>query len=205
MQSQEKGGKPLSDEQLDRATKPAAPKIMTAAEIAAQYSVSDTAIRVNWFNWLAQVAPEQALRTRDGYTPLAQELFSAIATKTASQRRKWVQEAKSQYEHLWTVSANTSSEQSEQLPECKGGALSVRAETVEVTPFDLGESVQVYRLNTQQIDAQTEQIWDIAQEQEQQAMSLLMGRFEALGDRIVAEGKNRVARKVAQGLRDLVQ
>jgi len=199
----ERGFKPITDEDAAKMTR--TPRTVSAAELATEYRVSDTTIRVNWFNWLVQVAPEEKLRNSDGYTALAQTMFKAIAPMTAVQRRKWVESSKPQYEYLWANTPNSSPEQLPEQAEIKGGAIAARTEIVDVTPFDLGDPIVTTRLNTSAINQQTEQIWGVASGQEEQILSLFVGRFEALGDRIVAEGKNRVARKVAQGFRDLVQ
>lgn len=92
----------------------------TAKQLSEEYSIASATLRNRWFPWLKKVAPEQLLKTSDGYTELARTLFSELKDVDSSERSAWVADAKSRYAPEWESAGVI---EGELMPEEVGGVL----------------------------------------------------------------------------------
>jgi hypothetical protein len=79
----------------------------TAQQIADRYpelAPKEVTVRTRWFEWLTKVAPEPLLKTKQGFTNLAAELFDDFVQHCKVGEMKpelWVQDAKARYAQEW--------------------------------------------------------------------------------------------------------
>jgi len=98
-----KGFLPMNDTTYDMLTHQVqhASRTYTAQEIADAHNVKSVTVRTRWYDWLKKVAPETLLKTEDGYTELANTLFSEFAGVDIKERHAWVADAKERYAREW--------------------------------------------------------------------------------------------------------
>ncbi|MGD1858178.1 MAG: hypothetical protein ACFB2W_28410 [Leptolyngbyaceae cyanobacterium] len=73
----------------------------TAKQLAGEFGIASATLRTRWFPWLIKVAPEQLLKTNDGYTELARTLFSELKNIGSNERNAWVSDARHRYAPEW--------------------------------------------------------------------------------------------------------
>lgn len=92
----------------------------TAKQLAGEFGIASATLRTRWFPWLIKVAPEQLLKTNDGYTELARTLFSELKNIGSNERSAWVSDAKHRYAPEWESAGVI---EAELMPESVGGVL----------------------------------------------------------------------------------
>lgn len=92
----------------------------TAKQLAGEFGIASATLRTRWFPWLLKVAPEQLLKTCDGYTELARTLFAELKDVDPSERNAWVPDAKHRYAAEWESAGVI---EAELMPEVVGGVL----------------------------------------------------------------------------------
>lgn len=101
----------------------------TAQAIAdenADLRIKADTVRLRWFAWISQVAPEPLLKVGGLYTELARELFNDFAhlckRKVCMKPNEWVVDAKQRYSEEW---GNAGIIADPLIPEEVGGALAL--------------------------------------------------------------------------------
>ena len=94
----------------------------TGQQLADLYGVSEATVRNRWLKWLCKVAPEELLRSSDGYTELAYALYEEFAKVDKKERAAWVADAKSRYSAEWS---SVGIIDGELMPEVVGSALAL--------------------------------------------------------------------------------
>ena len=119
------------------AQQPAQSAPYTAQQIADRYpelGPKEVTVRTRWFEWLTKVAPEPLLKTRQGYTDLAAELFDDFVQHCKVGEMKpehWVQDAKTRYSQEWESAGVI---EAELMPPEVGGQLAlVQTKLTEMT------------------------------------------------------------------------
>lgn len=92
----------------------------SAKDLAKELGIGDSTLRTRWFEWIVQVAPEELLKDKQGYSPLARQLFIEFSQVAKNQRKAWVTEAKARYAHEW---GSVGVIDGELMPPDVGGAL----------------------------------------------------------------------------------
>ena len=111
----------------------------TAQSIAQAHNVSDSTVRNRWFGWLAKVAPESLLKTRQGYTDLARTLFGEFADVKTCDRNQWVIDAKARYAHEWATAGVI---EGELMPEEVGNVLALRQTQTNELELSVAQQLQ---------------------------------------------------------------
>ncbi len=105
----------------------------SSSEIAERYPdlgkdgkpLGESAVRTRWFDWLKKVAPEPLLKTSQGFTQLASDLFDEFAQQVKRQGlkpEKWVEDARRRYSQEWASSGVI---EGELMPDEVGGTLAL--------------------------------------------------------------------------------
>lgn len=92
----------------------------TAKQLSEELDIASPTLRTRWFPWLVKVAPEQLLKTDNGYTELARTLFQELKEIDPSERSVWVVDAKHRYSQEWESAGVI---EGELMPESVGGTL----------------------------------------------------------------------------------
>lgn len=103
-----------------KSTAPSTGAHYTAKQLSEEYSIASATLRNRWFPWLKKVAPEQLLKTSDGYTELARTLFSELKEVDTTERSAWVADAKARYAPEWESAGVI---EAELMPDEVGGVL----------------------------------------------------------------------------------
>ncbi|MEM9807808.1 MAG: hypothetical protein AAF959_21280 [Cyanobacteria bacterium P01_D01_bin.56] len=103
-----------------RRTVPSTGAHYTAKQLADELDIASATLRTRWFPWLIKVAPEQLLKTSEGYTELARTLFAELKDVDPSERSAWVPDAKHRYAPEWESAGVI---EAELMPEVVGGVL----------------------------------------------------------------------------------
>ncbi|MFG6101650.1 hypothetical protein U2F10_05320 [Leptothoe sp. EHU-05/26/07-4] len=94
----------------------------SAKQLAEELETVSSTLRTRWFPWLKKVAPEQLLKTDQGYTELARALFFEFKTVDTKERDAWVVDAKHRYSQEWESAGVI---EGELMPEEVGGVLAI--------------------------------------------------------------------------------
>ena len=92
----------------------------SAKQLATELGTSSSNLRTRWFEWVKKVAPEQLLKTEQGYTELARTLFGEFRRVNTAEREAWVIDAKHRYAHEWESAGVI---EAELIPDEVGGVL----------------------------------------------------------------------------------
>ena len=92
----------------------------SAKQLATELGTSSSNLRTRWFEWVKKVAPEQLLKTEQGYTELARTLLGEFRSVNTAEREAWVIDAKHRYAHEWESAGVI---EAELIPDEVGGVL----------------------------------------------------------------------------------
>jgi hypothetical protein len=123
---------------IEAIAQPYTERTYTAQEIAEANSVNDATVRLRWFKWLCKVAPEPLLKSKAGYSELANTLFTEFAQVDKRERMAWVADAKARYAAEW---GSVGVIDCEVMPEAVGGTLALLQTNLELMNHSLSQDL----------------------------------------------------------------